>query len=357
MEMTKDQLSTVVRNKGPVIQKQAINPRARKSASWPSQISIQRKAETAPPSTTTAATTPPATTTAALTPEEQERKEREENLKKYNEILTSHPDTIPEEYKNDLLAKFQNGSLDAQKVLIQYVTGTSIKSGTYDASKPAHYAPGDNQVNMNYAEDAVHTAGPGTTYFHEIGHFIDSNSVSATNHSKKASVEDPAFAALLKSDFQNRLKTEAIALLNELQVTDSSINFSTESSDILDPAKWNPHYQTLFTRMGTQIKSAGDLPATAAHDNHNYSTGDLYGGLSIVHDVNGTGNNVSIGGGWGHDVSYWDRSPNQVTIEAGAHFFEAQFDPDKKALLEQYFPEAMKRYEEMLKILATDKPS
>lgn len=67
------------------------------------------------------------------------------------------------------------------------------------------------------------------------------------------------------------------------------------------------------------------------------SASDMIGGLS----------NGEIRGRYGHKQDYWETESN-ITSEFFAHFIEAQFDSERRKILESTFPESYNYVEEML---------
>ena len=65
---------------------------------------------------------------------------------------------------------------------------------------------------------------------------------------------------------------------------------------------------------------------------------DLFGGLS----------RNKARGNYGHVTRYWTYS-GMLEKEAFAHMFAAQFDADRYALMQKYFPTALAEFEKLLK--------
>ena len=56
----------------------------------------------------------------------------------------------------------------------------------------------------------------------------------------------------------------------------------------------------------------------------------------------------NIKGCAGHDSDYWKRQEN-ITAEAFAHMYEAQFDKIRYKEMKKYFPQALEYFEGKLK--------
>ena len=264
-------------------------------------------------------------------------------------IITGHKDILAMgnlDYTDKLFERFSQGSLEAKLAHLKYVTSKSIRDGAYKGTP--HYNRGTKDVEMNYENDLENPRGAGATYLHEMGHLIDFNSGPNSGKSGPSSLTDPSFRALLLNDFHNRLRKEAVKLKGSMR----NASFSTEPSVILDSASWRDDstydaYDELFDKIGKLMK--GPI--------HN-AVSDLYSGLSIVPGVQKKGwfgirtnsyVTMRIEGDYSHSLDYWKkREPNGVFTEAAAHFYEAQFDPGRKATLLDFFPEAFKHFTKML---------
>lgn len=72
---------------------------------------------------------------------------------------------------------------------------------------------------------------------------------------------------------------------------------------------------------------------------------DLYNAIS---DLMGGLSRNKARGNWGHPTKYWN-GRGALELEAFAHMYEAQFSPDKYALMQKYFPSALAEFESLLK--------
>lgn len=203
---------------------------------------------------------------------------------------------MAKDYGDALEQRFSSGSDTAQKAFAKFVSHSSVADAAYTGTP--HFTRAACKVNMNFANDATNARGPGTTFFHEHGHFIDFVSASGAGYT---STVGPDFGALLRGDFDRYIKAAMKA--NKVNKTGAYALVSQELT---------------------------------GHTHHAVS--DLFGGLSKNKCV----------GSYGHwKVSYWS-NPGAVEKEAFAHMFEAQFSADKHGLMEKYFPDALAEFERLL---------
>ena len=69
---------------------------------------------------------------------------------------------------------------------------------------------------------------------------------------------------------------------------------------------------------------------------------------SAVADILEGVSGCSIQGIAGHGRAYW-QNPQNLTSEAFAHMFEAQFDKVRYSEMQKYFPKSLAKFEEILK--------
>ena len=151
---------------------------------------------------------------------------------------------------------------------------------------------------MDFAGDAANVRGPGVTFFHEHGHYIDFAAGSAGGW---LSLDTPDFGDALRADYDAYIKG-------------------------------------VMKSRGIRKTAAYAVVAQEVQDDLLSSISDLMGGLS----------KNKARGKWGHSTRYWSR-PGSVEKEAFAHLFEALFNPDRYALMQKYFPSALAEFERVLK--------
>lgn len=212
------------------------------------------------------------------------------------EKLASRQTGIGESYVKSLEQKFTSANETAQKIFLKYVSDDSIADGNYKDT--AHVSAEDHKIYMSFFADQYNRKGMGTTYFHEHGHYIDYWSCDGNGYT---SCQNPKFADLLQSDFENYV--QAVATSNGVGREKA---FRLISGELL-PSKF-------------------------------HSISDLFSGLS---------DNKCFGCS-SHRSGYWKKN-GKINREAFAHMFEAQFDPEKYALMNKYFPSAFAEFDNMLK--------
>jgi len=160
----------------------------------------------------------------------------------------------------------------------------------------AYYNSLLNHIKYNSAMDSMDPRGPGSVYFHEVGHMIDDYSKLFGNRSTDKSYD---FYETLKSDLDNYIKSKGYTTFNEAQ---NDIN--------------NWLWQDADMKSGVS---------------------DLIRGLS--------GAQV---GKWGHDMDYYTES--SIAKEAFAHFFEAGMSDTSVKLdyIKEVFPNAYEKYLQMI---------
>ena len=152
---------------------------------------------------------------------------------------------------------------------------------------------------MNFASDMTDPRGPATTFFHEHGHYVDFMSCAGGGFT---SMQTPDFGNALRADFDAYVK-----------------------------ATMKAH--------GTRKKTdAYTIIAQELTDATHNAVSDLCGGLS----------RNKARGNYGHVTRYWTYS-GMLEKEAFAHMFAAQFDADRYALMQKYFPTALAEFEKLLK--------
>ncbi len=217
-----------------------------------------------------------------------------DNKADFTEVI-SNQKGMTADYQKALETKFSIGNSTAQKAFVKFVKSDSVEDSAYSAT--AFFSSSTQKVKMNYDKDLTNKRGAGTTFFHEHGHLIDYMSCEEKGYT---SLKTPKFGELLRSDFNNY------------------VNSVMKTNDI--------DQQTAYSVISKEIRG---------HSTHSVS--DLFGGLS---------ENKCLGN-YKHDDSYWIRK-GAIEKEAFAHMYEAQFDPNKYALMNKYFPHALSEFEKLL---------
>lgn len=200
---------------------------------------------------------------------------------------------MTQDYEGALMQRFKNGNPDARAIFTKYVDAGSVADSHYTGTP--HYSPATQTIKMDFATDFVNPRGPGSTFFHEHGHYIDHLSQAVGQLSTK------------RADFATALKDDFAALVKSTQAA----------------------HKCTKTEAYAKLSSLVLTPET-------HSISDIFGGLS----------RNKARGSYGHRLSYW--TGDAVPVEAFAHLYEAQFSPNKYALWKQFFPNAVIEFEKLL---------
>lgn len=203
---------------------------------------------------------------------------------------------IEKEYYNILKEKFSHGNKAAKHLFAKYAGGETIDVSMYEGT--AHFNTKTKKISMHYKADMRNIRGAGTTWYHEHGHLIDDSlgMVSRDEHFKEL-LEQDTFQYRIKYGKEHNLKT--------------------------------------YDKVDRAISN--DLQDIRRHS----AVSDLLDGLT-------KGN---IRGCAGHSIDYWDNQEN-ITSEAFAHMFEAQFDEVHYKEMQKYFPKSLVYFEKKLKEVA-----
>ena len=200
---------------------------------------------------------------------------------------------MDKEYYDCLKDKFSHGTDDAKRLFTKYASGDSIENAVYENT--AHYNTKTKKISMNYGADLKNPRGAGATWFHEHGHLVDD---LAGNLS-----DDKNFIQLLESD---------------------SLSYRI--------AYGKAHHLGTFDKVDKAIsEELGDMRKDSA-------ISDLFDGVT-------QGNIIGCAS---HPKEYWKNRDN-VTSEAFAHMFEAQFDKERYEQMKKYFPNALEYFEKKMK--------
>lgn len=221
----------------------------------------------------------------ALTPEQQH----------FSTAVRGMPG-MTQDYGDALEARFATGTPVAQSAFAKHVPPGSVSDGAYSGT--AFFSSTTGKVKMNFADDLTNVRGAGATFFHEHGHFIDFMSCAGSGWT---SLSTPAFGDALRADFNAYIK----GIMKSQKITKTAA------------------YGVIAQEVRPDQYSA---------------ISDLMGGLS----------RNKARGNWGHPTKYWN-GYGALELEAFAHMYEAQFNPARYALMQQYFPSALAEFESLLK--------
>lgn len=185
----------------------------------------------------------------------------------------------------------------AKNLYSEYQNEICIADNNYMGT--AHYNPFTSAIKLNTSADAENCTGPGSTYFHEVGHFLDDR--AGNGHAWLSS--EPAFRSALEKDVDKYID-------NTMLIFGCS---QEEAYDIV----------------------SGQLE------------GDSLAGVS---DIFGSLTGCRCQGDWGHSVNYWLRDTSNVEKEAFANMFEASIgSEDKIVQMKRFFPTAYATFENIIR--------
>lgn len=206
-------------------------------------------------------------------------------------------DRMSSSYYNAIKDKFSHGSDSAKAAFNKFVPKDSVAESDY-INVPC-YDPKTKKIYMNYETDLNNSRGSGATWFHEHGHMIDDLSGKASKN----------------EEFQQSLY-----------------------KDYMDYMKQYGKRNGLNTFDKVQDAIGKDLSNMREHS----AVSDILDGLS-------KGN---IHGVAGHNLEYWVKNADAVYSEAFAHMFESQFDEARYNQMRRYFPNALKKFEDILEVIS-----
>lgn len=216
----------------------------------------------------------------------------ESDLEKFKQKLRTDSN-MSKEYYSCLKDKFSHGTDDAKRLFAKYASGDSIENAMYEGT--AHYNTKSKKISMHYGADLKNPRGAGATWFHEHGHLVDD---LAGNIS-----DDKTFIQLLESD---------------------SLSYRI--------AYGKAHHLGTFDKVDKAIsKELSNVRKDSA-------ISDIFDGVT-------QGNIIGCAS---HSEEYWKNRSN-VTSEAFAHMFEAQFDKKRYEQMKKYFPNALEYFEKKMK--------
>ena len=201
---------------------------------------------------------------------------------------------IDTKYYQAVRSKFSHGSNEAKKVFNKFVPQSTVSDYKYLGIPNLK----SGKIRLNWQEDIDGVRGPCVTWFHEHGHLIDAKA-GYLSHDKE-------FYMLLEQDYNKIIE---------------------------DGKRYGATDDFVFDALGRKLSSMRKHSAVS----------DIMGALSK--------NRVS--GCAGHKTDYW-ASNDVVAEEAFAHMFEAQFDDVRYKEMKQYFPNALKYFEQKLEVAGRD---
>ncbi len=199
---------------------------------------------------------------------------------------------VSNDYYQSVKDKFSHGADKAKAVFNKYVPIDSVADCEFVGT--AYYNPNNKKIYMNYALDLKNERGACTTWFHEHGHMIDDMAGKISDNAD--------FRKILDDDYLSYMKKYG-----------------------------KKHNIKTFDKVQAAIGQ--DLSTMREH--------------SAVSDILNAVSKNNIRGVALHRPDYW-KDDSDICAEAFAHMFEAQFDEKRYKQMQNYFPNALKKFEEML---------
>ena len=205
---------------------------------------------------------------------------------------------VDAEYYSTIKERFSHGSKNAKKAFTKFVPSDSVANSSFEGT--AHYDDrSTKKVYMHYFMDLNNVRGAGATWFHEHGHLIDDAAGNISN--------DRGFRKLIHDDY--RIYLESYAKIHKIE----NIN-------------------VVYQAIGNDLSEMRNHSAVA----------DL---------INAVSEDKIRGIAW-HPPEYWRKDDALLCAEAFAHMFEAQFDSVRYKEMQKYFPNALKKFEEILEVIS-----
>ena len=259
------------------------------SANWAARKAAQTPPASAPPATPASAvapaTTPSITIPPAATP---------------TNPFSSYKFSDDDDYNKMLADIINNGEPTAKALFQKYVRADDSYIATSNFQGTDHHSRG--QLYYNAANDKTNVRGKGTTYLHEVGHFIDWKN---------------AYVSTDTMDLYDAILADVKAVEKAKK---TEIGGKPKIADVRDAISYD-------------LYKAG---------NKTNFIQDLYGGSRNKRDY-------GVWGRWGHSAGYWN--PSALEQEAFAHFNAVSYDPEKIALAQKYLPTAYAKWLEIVKTL------
>lgn len=166
----------------------------------------------------------------------------------------------------------------------------------------AYYSPSNKWIKMNLVKDGAwnNSRGQYSTFFHEFGHLLDSQTLGA----RRGLSGNEVFYQAIAKDYEDML-----------------VKFG----------KGSKPWPYVKGKIIEAQRAAGDLSSGVQ---------DIYSGMSIN----------EIRAGWGHSTEYWKRGNTamEVASEAFAHMSSGYTNPERLAIMKEWFPTACEEFEKIV---------
>ena len=178
-----------------------------------------------------------------------------------------------------------------------------VRIDDYEFEQTPHYNSNTRGIKLHAQADLHNPTGKMSTYFHEVGHFIDH--VGGTGGVWLSS--DPEYKKLLQEDAKN-------------------------------------HIDKTMLLFSCDLQGAYEIISEEVSGFWNAGVSDIFGSLT----------GCRCQGEWGHAPDYWARDESRVAKEAVANMFEASFGSEgggtrKAETMKKFFPKSYEYFEKIVK--------
>ena len=225
-------------------------------------------------------------------------------LEDFKRKLDSSPTPLSDKYKRVLIDRFNQGTPAAKLLLAKHMPDKNIIDiNQLTDEQRKRYGIKEKTKGMNIAKavfvdaeyDITNPRSPGKTFFHEQGHMLDNTGLGGV-------------------DVRNELRDLAAKDLDNLRerMTDAEIKALLKGAE------------------RDRLSSVSDIISGLTYDP--------------------VTNTIGIEGHWKHKSEYWQAVLNigGAGVEAFAHLLEAQFNPERRAVLQEYFPTMTHKFDEII---------
>jgi hypothetical protein len=281
-------------------------------------------------------------------------------------------------YVDVLVKRFESADENARRLFLTWYSSENINNkGTgarlnFDGTeRDAHWLSSEQKIYMNYKNDFIGNdyENNGATFFHEVGHLVDSKSFGemysagaidyssnfgVTTFARFYSSQNPKYDKLNKT-----IIDESNLIINMLE-KEYEIKYAEGLE--FDWQFEKKMIQRLYERgaYAHKLKTLDELISDKEKQKfiknkikENLKNGEVYSFTLQKHhatlaDILSGAFKNKYKTKFGHSTKYWKAESANLVLETFAHVFEAEFNPDSKKVLMKYFP---KTYEMILDIM------
>lgn len=202
-------------------------------------------------------------------------------------------------FQNEVAERVANPELPASVRKTHAKLGARCPVASQQTHGTAHYNPVTRRIHFNLEEDLQNDCGSLSTYFHEVGHWVDHNARPG-----RCLSDTPSFRQALEQDWDTYVQATQL--------------------------RYGCDLDTAYYHIEQELMQDVDLHADVS---------DIIGGLTQCKCQNP----------WGHSPKYWKKDPTLLTKEAFANMYSSSMgSPQRIALFNRYFPTAYRKFTELL---------